>query len=245
VETTLLYSGGTDSTLAAILLAERFDRVRLVTYDHRWWTGHFDLRKALARGRRVRERLGPDRITHEFVRMGPLFHRFVTATLLDDYRRFHTNTCCVGCKLAMHTRTVLFNLERGIRYAADGSAADQSYHAEQLGGVLARVRRLYQRYGIEYANPSFSILEADRRAKVEVAGLGAKAAQPRCLFGAYDFFIYTPLHVAHHQEEDVMTAYMDYKLPLAFRVIDEEIARRGLRLPGDGREPQINADERR
>ena len=234
METTLLFSGGTDSTLAAVLLLAQeadgdIERLHLVTYDHRWWTGHFRIGKAMRRGRELRDRFGADRVSHDLVRIGPLFHRFVTATLLDDYRRFHTNTCCVGCKLAMHTRTVLYNLERRIGRVADGSAADQDYHAEQLRGVLDVNRRLYARYGIAYSNPSFSLDTAARLERLRREGIRPKGLQPRCLFGAYDFFIYTPLHQIHREEEDVMVAYMEHKLPMAMRIIDEAMALKGLR----------------
>jgi len=231
MDTTLLFSGGVDSTLAAVLLAERFDRVRLVTYDHGWWSGHFRLGKAGRRARDIQRALGANRIAFARVPLGALFHRFVTATLVEDYRRFGTNTCCVGCKLAMHTRTVLYNLRRGIGHAADGSAADQAFHAEQLTGVLAGIRRLYHRYGIDYANPSFAIDTRERQARLRQAGLEPEGVQPRCLFGAYDFFIHARLHAAHHEEEDAMVAYMAHKLPLAFTIIDRVIADEGLHAP--------------
>jgi len=231
VETTLLFSGGVDSTLAAVLLVEKFDRVRLVTYNHGWRSGHFSLNRSRRRAREVRRKLGADRISFDYVHMGPLFRRFVTATLLDDYRRFRSNTCCVGCKLAMHARTVLYNLRRGIGHVADGSTADQAFHAEQLSGVLAGVRCLYAHYGIEYANPGFDLDLDRRKARLIEAGFKPKGIQPRCLIGAYDFFIHTPLHVAHHQEEDTMMAYMEYKLPMAFAIIEEIMAAEGLAQP--------------
>lgn len=231
VETTLLFSGGNDSTLAAVLLADRFDRVRLLTYDHGRWSGHFRLGNPRRRARELERCLGADRIVFDFLPLGALFHRFVTSTLLADYKRFRTNTCCVGCKLAMHTRTVLYNLRRGIRSVSDGSVADQAYHAEQLGGVLGRIRRLYARYGITHSNPSFHIDEAERKRRLLEAGITPKGVQPRCLVGAYDFFIYTPLHVAHHHEEDVMVDYMEAKLPIAYDIIDRAIAEEGLEVP--------------
>lgn len=228
VETTLLFSGGVDSTLTALLLAEQFDRVHLLTYDRGVRYGHLHVGNARRRARELQRRFGDGRFDFDLFPIGPLFHRFVTATLLADYKRYGTYTCCVGCKLAMHARTVLYNLRRGIRHVADGSAADQDYHAEQLGGVLGCVERLYKRYGITHANPSYNIDEGARKERLKAAGLKPKGIQPRCLFGAYDFFIYTPLHVAHHQEEDIMVAYMEDKLPLARAYIDAAVEREGL-----------------
>ena len=228
VETTLLFSGGVDSTLAALLLAEQFDRVHLLTYNRGVRFGHLRLGKARTRARELKQKLGADQFDFDLLPIGPIFHRFVTATLVADYRQYHTYTCCVGCKLAMHARTVLYNLRRGIRYVADGSAADQDYHAEQLGGVLGLVRDLYQRYGITHQNPGYDIDEAGRKARLAEAGLRPKGVQPRCLFGAYDFFIYTPLHVAHHREEEIMVQYMRDKLPMAHEYIDAAIEEEGL-----------------
>ncbi len=64
----------------------------------------------------------------------------------------------------MHVRSILYCYEHGIRYAADGSDAELSeLFPEQMQPVLDLYRQLYQRYGIDYTNPSLQREPSDHQ----------------------------------------------------------------------------------
>lgn len=158
---TVLFSGGSDSTLTASLYAERGFHVHLVTYRHRIMRFEKKCLKSLAS---LRAKHG-DCFTHAFLDMNPVQDLIYFRHLADDLRRWGTYAlpmCCGACKLSMHVCTVLYNVRHGIRYAADGSNIELSeLFPEQMPVVLALYAQLYERFGISYATPVFDVRRTD------------------------------------------------------------------------------------
>ena len=158
---TVLFSGGSDSTLTASLYAERGFHVHLITYRHRIMRFEEKCLHSLAS---LREKHG-DRFTHSFVNMNPLFDRLFFKPLAADLKRWGTYAmpmCCGSCKLAMHVCTIVYNRRHGIRLAADGSNIELSeLFPEQMPAVLALYGELYARYGLSHATPVFDVRRSD------------------------------------------------------------------------------------
>lgn len=151
----VLFSGGTDSTLAAALSAEKHGRIRLVTYDR---FGLFDTEENTRRAARVlQSRYGPERVTHEVLRYDALFKHISYENYLMNLlkHRFFLLSTCGLCKLAMHVRTIVYCLDTGARHACDGANKGMELFPAQMDCVLAEIRGLYARFGIDYANPVF------------------------------------------------------------------------------------------
>jgi len=160
----VMFSGGSDSSLTASLLAERHTVVHLVTYSHQaMWFDH----RCLHSLANLRKAHGEDKFVHEFINIKDLMGRIFFRPLAGDLRRYGTYAlpmCCGSCKLAMHVRSILYCHEHGIRYSADGSNAELSeLFPEQMVPVLHKYRELYARYGIEYENPVFEVGRSDHR----------------------------------------------------------------------------------
>ena len=159
---TVLFSGGSDSTLTASLYAEAGFTVHLVTYSHRVMRFTDKCLKSLES---LREHHGADRFVHSFASLDPLMDLLFFKPLCRDLRRWGTYAlpmCCGSCKLAMHAQTILYNRRHGIRYAADGSNIEMSeLFPEQMPAVLALYADLYRRYGISHANPVFDVRRTD------------------------------------------------------------------------------------
>lgn len=161
---TVMFSGGSDSTLVASLLAERFERVHLLTYKHR---AMGFASKCLTSLDRLRSKHGADKFEHTFIDINPLMDRLFFRPLagdLKDYGTYALPMCCGSCKLAMHVSTIMYNKARGIGYAADGSNVELSeLFPEQMAGVLDLYRGLYRRFGVKYENPVFHVERSDHR----------------------------------------------------------------------------------
>ncbi len=159
---TVLFSGGSDSTLTAALLARKHSHVHLLTYRHRVMRFEKKCLKALAT---LRDKYGEERFTHEFIELNPIFDKLFFGRLAADLRRYGTYAlpmCCGACKLAMHVRTIQYNRERGIKFAADGSNMELAdLFPEQMPAVLELYRGLYERFEINYGNPVFDVRRAD------------------------------------------------------------------------------------
>ena len=152
----VLFSGGTDSTLAAALAAETHEKVHLVTYDR---FGLFDTESNTGRAARTLiDRLGSQKIVHDIVRYDALFKYTSYENYLSNlmrYRFFLLSTCGL-CKLAMHVRTIVYCLDNDIGHASDGANKGMDLFPAQMENVLAEIRGLYKEFGITYTNPVFN-----------------------------------------------------------------------------------------
>lgn len=160
----VLFSGGSDSTLTASLLAGKYDIVHLVTYRHR---GMKFEKKCLQSLKRLQGTFGTDRFEHSFIDINPVMDALYFKTLSRDFREYGTYAlpmCCGSCKLAMHVRTILYCHEHGVAHAADGSNVELSeLFPEQMLPVLQLYKELYARFGISYSTPVFHVNRSDYR----------------------------------------------------------------------------------
>jgi len=178
-EALLLYSGGTDSTLAACLLAEKYSRVRLVTFRR---FGLFSTDNAAVNAEKLRVKYGAAKIVHENLPVNRLFRKV-------SYDRFFLNlfrhgffllSTCGLCKLAMHLRAAVYCLDNGIKRVSDGANKGMDLFPDQQPGVLGMLREMYASVGIEYSNPVFDfesppdIEFGDRFHLERLPGLSAK-----------------------------------------------------------------------
>ncbi len=151
----VLYSGGTDSTLAAAISAERFRKIHLVTYDR---FGLFETENTRGAAQDLMKRFGKDRIRHEILRYDGLF-RFTSYEnyLANLYKhRFFLLSTCGLCKLAMHVRTIVYCIDNKIKHACDGANKGMDLFPAQMECVLKELKELYGRFGISYSNPVFN-----------------------------------------------------------------------------------------
>jgi hypothetical protein len=159
---TVMFSGGSDSTLTASMFAEKYAHVHLLTYQHAAMSFEEKCVKSLER---LQKAHGMDRFTHKFIDINPLMGRMFVKPLAKDLREYGTYAlpmCCGACKLSMHVQTILYNRARKIEYAADGSNVELSeLFPEQMPEVLELYRLLYERYGIRYSNPVFNVNRSD------------------------------------------------------------------------------------
>jgi hypothetical protein len=194
----------------------------------------FFVEKSRIHARRLAERFGPERVVHRIVDYDDVFRTVLLGDLAGDVRRFHLHLAyltCLACKLAMHARTVLYDLSHGIGHACDGSSHREVDYPEQVKPVLAELRTFYADWGIEYSNPVFDREETD----VAVHGLGLSSrkfrkdyenfiyeTQPSCPFGGITYvwsnFVLMPL-VGQEGREALAVRYLQRKRPVLDRYI--------------------------
>lgn len=147
----MMFSGGVDSTLAALRLLDEFDRVHLLTWD----TGHGTYFHGWSRRSAARlSEAHPGRILHVIDSCAPFFDAFVRGRLTRLVRTYRSRfVWCLSCKLAMHAATVRYCRENGIEDAGDGAASDTPYYVEQMGVSLDWFRRFYADHGVRYHLP--------------------------------------------------------------------------------------------
>ena len=149
----IMYSGGADSTLAACRLAMRFPKVHLVTYMR---FGFLQFDNPDVHFQRMQARFPDVTFTLNKIPQGNFYEE------VEGHKRFRnllkhgamTSVPCGSCKLSMHWRTLLYCLENGIRYAADGAVHGNEQFAEQNENVMMKpLIDFYGEHGITLVHP--------------------------------------------------------------------------------------------
>ncbi len=161
-EVSILFSGGSDSTLVAALVCEQFERVHLLTYFH---LGMPFAEKSKINAERLANRFGKDKIIHKVINFEELFKRLYYETYLRDiikYKGYMTPCFCNACQIAMHTNTVLYNIENNIHFACDGYKREKRHlYIFMAEEGIKETRKFYKEYHIDYKNPVYNIVRTD------------------------------------------------------------------------------------
>lgn len=157
LEGSVLFSGGTDSTLAAVSLLEQADRVTLLTCDPGFVHG---IGKSRVNAKVLRDHFGAHRVRHRILDAREAIRFVYKASLRRDVwdYGFHLSALtCLGCRLAMHAVAIIHNLLEGIAFVADGSIRGQAASSEQLTSTLGRNRAFYREtYGLVSLSPIYA-----------------------------------------------------------------------------------------
>ncbi len=236
----VLFSGGSDSTLAAALMLDEGRDVTLLTFDPGFV---MFIENSKTNAGRLQRQYGADRVRHEILDNRPATHRLLWSRMRQDLADYGFNNnvlICLGCRMAMHARAVAYMLEHGIPYLVDGSIADQSTVPEQLPSVLERHRGFYRReFGIHHRSPIYDESRSDNRlAEMGVPGQHNLKrqfilfdTQATCPFGVtadvYGKLFYALMPRTRELESE---RYCHDKYPLLVRFVRGYIAERGLDL---------------
>ena len=160
----VMYSGGTDSTLAAALMLEEGRDVHLLTYNPGFV---LFLKNSNFNAGRLVQIYGEDRVHHHYVKNHERTKKVLWSTIKEDIAEYGFNMnalICLGCRMAMHTSAVAFCLENAVPYLVDGSIADQATIPEQLQSTLTRHRAFYKdTFGIQHRSPIYDESRSDMR----------------------------------------------------------------------------------
>ena len=153
-ELVLLFSGGTDSTYAAVLMQEKYRNIHLVTYDR---FGFLNTENSLSSAEAIQNKFGMEKFSHRIINIDALFKKVSYNSYVRDllkYRFFVLLTCGL-CKLAMHWQTIIYCLENNIKEVCDGSNQEMGTDPSQNENILKEMKLLYDEFGIVYFNPIF------------------------------------------------------------------------------------------
>ena len=235
-EIALMFSGGIDSTMAAILLAEQYDRVHLLTYGNGY--GHYHLDRTRRRADELRQRCG-DRFEHAVVSVQDLFERYLPEPEAE-FRRYRSGfVWCLGCKLAMHTRSILYNLEHRITEMTDGSSKSTGEMVEQMPVCVNGFREFYSFHGITFSTPVYDIPREQEIEALRSRGfrLGLRIGdrflgiQPKCRPGELYYLPFLLLRQRPRHDEDRVLEFLAEKRELAERIIAERCGQLGIAVP--------------
>ena len=216
----LMFSGGVDSTYAAVRLGREFDEVHLLTFHNEY--GHYRMERTARRFEEIRKLL-PGKAFHRIVSIRQLFEKVVLADLKADIEKYQSGfVWCMGCKLAMHATQISYDIENGIDRAADGSSAETSEMVEQTLISISMITHLYEDYGIRFSPVAY---DETRRAKIdELKARGVRmgfrigdrflGVQPKCRPGEIYYMPYLIFHQPPKHDEMQIALYIREKSAL-------------------------------
>ena len=239
-EASVLFSGGSDSTLVAALSCMQFKKVHLLTFHH---SAMSFSDKSKVNVKRLGEKFGKDKIAHRLIDIEGIFQKLYYSNYLRDLKRlgaFLAPATCNVCQLAMHTQTIIYNLENNLGFARDGYKKEK----EHIYIIMARegielIKVLYREYGIDYDNPVYDVLRTDwelydlgitprRNVKFPRERLNYEA-QHSCYHGiltnAYLVGYYYPLH---REASGRWIEYFKEKVKVAKNYIDDYLSKKNL-----------------
>ena len=236
-EVSVLFSGGSDSTLAAAFMCRQFEKVHLLTFLR---SGISSVDNAKISAQRLEQKFGKDKLTHKFINMEQTFKKLYYDDYTRDFKQygvFLVAGTCFACLLAMHTETIIYNLKNKINSACDGYKKEKEHiYVPMSKEGIVYTKELYAKYGIDYLNPVYNITRTDwelfdlgitskRNAKFPHHQL-EPSYEPICAHGvltnAYVMAYYYPLY---HKRDDRWVEYYKEKITVAGRYIDAMYAR--------------------
>ena len=216
-EVALMFSGGVDSTVAAIKLQEQFDKVHLLTFSNGY--GHYAFKRTVRRVGELEARY-PGKFVHFTSSIKSLFEDVCLSSIVSDYRKFGSAFMwCMGCKLAMHARSIIYCRQNGVGKMSDGSASDSSEMVEQSLLSVSMIHWFYADWGVEFFVPVYSVERDDKRAMLKEMGfrMGIPirdrylGIQPSCIPGELYYLPYILFNKDPGHEENTVAKYISEK----------------------------------
>jgi hypothetical protein len=176
-EVAVMFSGGIDSLLAAVLLQREYDRVHLLTFDKGYL--EFGVKNNIPNVDRLKAAYGEDRITHQVIDLKSVVKRVAVKSFFKERKRYNAETrWCVGCRIGMNTGGLLFALDNDLAGFADGSNREQvpsegnlTGTAENFPSIVNRSKALAAEYGVRFLTPTYEFgSREERRAKLGELG---------------------------------------------------------------------------
>ncbi|MBL7197045.1 MAG: hypothetical protein ISS47_02985 [Candidatus Omnitrophica bacterium] len=162
-EVAILYSGGTDSTCAAAIMAERFEVIHLLTIDR---LGFYSVENTKRNVDLLRKTFPHTVFKHKIVNVDRLaryvsYHNFMRE--LFRYSFFVLSNCILCC-LINHFAALLYCLENNINNVADGVTREWPYFPSHMEKVVSLFKEMYASFGIVYDTPvyDFDVLPPPR-----------------------------------------------------------------------------------
>jgi len=170
-EVALMFSGGIDSLLSAVLLLENFRRVHLITFNKGYL--EFGLKNNQSNIRRLKSIYGADRFTNHIVNIKDLTKTISARSIREDFQHYGIEIAwCVGCRLSMNIGALIYALENDLEAMADGSNREQIpgeenivATAENFPDVVSLMRSFATRYHVNFLTPVYEFGSRDERRK--------------------------------------------------------------------------------
>lgn len=214
----LLYSGGKDSTLAAIRLKNAGYNVHFIHFDN----GHMmDSDKPYLTFQKTfaNQEGYTFKFQNKAVDISNLFKANFREWNIEhgdnlDGGNLDSELRCLSCRMAMYTKAIIYAKNNGFKYIAEGARISQKFMLEQIP-IIERLKDLAGKYGIELLFPVLELID-DEEEKQELIqnGFSSKGWESKCLLGR-------PAMDKTPEDEKIILEYYDEIKSSTERIIEE------------------------
>lgn len=199
----LLYSGGRDSTLAAIRLYNAGYNVHFIHFDNGYMC---DQDKPYLTFKEMFNKEKEYYFDYELssIDVKSLFEEYFNSLsndLIND-PNLVSEIRCLSCRMAMYTKAIKIAKERGYKYIAEGARISQKFMLEQLP-ITTRLKELTSSYGIKLLFPVLYVDDDQKEIDELLAnGYSSKTWESKCLIGK-------PAKDKSDEDERIIVDYYD------------------------------------
>ncbi len=130
-EIVVQFSGGIDSLYVAHLLAEKYDRVHLLTFNKGYL--HFFLKANKKNVGLLRTIHGKDKFVYKILDIKNIFKEMAVKSFRETSKKYgNENAWCIPCRASMSIMSVIYALENDIEEFTDGANWEQAPDGEKL-----------------------------------------------------------------------------------------------------------------
>lgn len=235
-EIALMFSGGVDSTATAIMLAEKYKKVHLITYRNGY--GHYYHHRTKKRVDELNKALG-NPFVYTLMSTKDYFDEIVVNSVLKDFKKYKSGFIWfMGCKMAMHMRSAIYCMENGIKYMSDGSNEDTNEMVEQMLVSLTLIRFFYEHYGIRFGTPVYEISRQESRDLIKKLKLNMGiqvmdrhlCIQPTCIAGELYYMPYLLFNKKVKHDEVVVSEFIEEKQKICDAIVQRHFDAKGVQL---------------
>lgn len=180
----LLYSGGKDSTLAAIRLYNAGYNIHFIHFDN----GHMrDQDKPYLTFQETFGKKDDFYFDYELssIDIKPIFEEYYSnwSTNFTNDPTLTSEIRCLSCRMAMYTKAIEIAKKEGFKYIAEGARISQKFMLEQLP-ITNRLKELAESQGIKLLLPVLYVNDDQQEIEELLAnGYSSKTWESKCLIG--------------------------------------------------------------
>ena len=168
----VLFSGGTDSTNAALYAASKYDVIHLITYDR---VGFYNMGGSAVNANKLKWLLKDKSIVHNIINIERFYKDICYYDYVKDLLRHGLILLltCGLCKLAMHWCTILYCIDNKVEAVYDGSNIEM-IDPSQNENITNEMEKLYKKFGINLYYPVYYKSKREREEKLFDLGISEK-----------------------------------------------------------------------
>jgi len=149
----ILFSGGADSSAAAVLSLEKHKSVTLLTFNNGY---NLFIKRSCLMARRLKQKHSHRSVTHKIIDNRGVFDAVIRSNFSWGKYLKNPGFFCFSERAAMYIRTAIFCLENQIKYIYDGNNCYQGQTAlTQMPEVSIVINDFFQNYNLFYISPIY------------------------------------------------------------------------------------------